>query len=689
MISASPMASAKLHNQSNNSPSWIYNGNQNNGYGSNGGSGNGGGQQQTGMYGNMNQYQNYFQPYNGYYNNGNNSSSGNDDNQQQYMHSMDSQPPLPSTPPMGTDLMHDSPPLPPGPPPPSFSTPGNLISRPPFFNSPPQSKQQQQQHSSAKLSGSGPFSGIRFHLSQQKRLQMNNPLNIPQQHQMNSQHQQQMNIQQQQMNNGQQQLIQPQHLGKKKRKRNKKQQQINLQAAAAAAVAAANSTNSSVYLDMSVPPPLLNNSIAPDLTQPPPPLPPTTNHTNPFMQFPQQPNHQPQQQQQQHQQTPEPAASMKKPDPFNNPTGSWPDCLNNYVTRCYAKCKTDFDKDQIDICLKGRITAAANRGELWSKDWDAEPIPSVHSERNNVMVPKPPVIGTLSMFQKIKGNTMPHAPPPPQLHAKKGLSQMLGARLGSRTKRSADDCSRSRSRSPYSRKRSSRSDSSSPSPRRKSSRRSSNSSSDDNYKTFSSSKSSVTKTKVAERLGPSNNAQKISKKNQNNNKKKNAKKAPFYLEHSIVGGEVDGDSERLQQRAARFNGSNKKKVPSVASSFVPNKKRRTMPTAHRIYIDDAADGNFDMIDFHIVGTCRDLEKSFLRLTKAPAPSEVRPVDVLVFSLANVKAKWLEKQDYFYACDQLKSIRQDLTVRYFLSHMHFFFVLIFVFLRFKVFVMSSQ
>lgn len=673
VISASPMAAAKLHNQSNNSPSWMYNGNQNNGnnYGSNSGGGNGGGQQQNGMYGSMNQYQNYFQSYNGYYNNSINSNS-NDNNQQQYMHNMDNQPPLPSTPPTGTDLMHDSPPLPPGPPPPpSFSTPGNLISRPPFFNSPPQHKQLQQHTSSPKMSGSGPFSGIRFNLSQQKRLQMNNPLNIPQQHQMNNQQQHQMNNQQQQLNSSQQQLMQPQHLGKKKRKRNKKQQQINLQAATANAVAAANSTNTSLYLDMSIPPPLLNNSIAPDLTQPPPSLPPTTNHNNPFMQFPQQPNHQ----QQQNPQIPEPAASMKKPDPFHNPTGSWPDCLNEYVSRCYAKCKTDFDKDQIDICLKGRITAAANRGELWSKNWDEEPLPSVYSERNNVMVSKPPVIGTLSMFQKIKGNSMLHAPLPPQLHGKKGLSQMLGARLGSRTKRSTDDCSRSRSRSPYSRKRSSRSDSSSPSPRRKSSRRSSTSSSDENYKSFSSSKSSTTKTKVAERLGPSNNAQKINKKNQNNNKKKNAKKAPFYLEHSIVGGEVDGDSERLQQRAARFNGSNKKKVPSVASSFVPNnaKKRRTMPTAHRIYVDDAADGGFDLIDFHIVGTCRDLEKSFLRLTKAPAPSEVRPVDVLVFSLANVKAKWLEKQDYFYACDQLKSIRQDLTVCFIFIAFFFFFV----------------
>lgn len=122
--------------------------------------------------------------------------------------------------------------------------------------------------------------------------------------------------------------------------------------------------------------------------------------------------------------------------------------------------------------------------------------------------------------------------------------------------------------------------------------------------------------------------------------------------------DVEENSEILQQRAARFNIP---KQQSTLTEDVSIKRKKE----YNFIIDKLGEEpgvDFDWADFHIVGTCQDLEKSFLRLTKAPEACEVRPVQVLKLSLQNVKDKWLEKQDYFYTCDQLKSIRQDLTVR---------------------------
>ena len=68
--------------------------------------------------------------------------------------------------------------------------------------------------------------------------------------------------------------------------------------------------------------------------------------------------------------------------------------------------------------------------------------------------------------------------------------------------------------------------------------------------------------------------------------------------------------------------------------------------------------------FVVKGTMQELEKSYFRLTSAPDPSTVRPEPVLRRAYERLVHLLRQgAQNYFYALDQFKGMRQDCTVQH--------------------------
>ena len=100
----------------------------------------------------------------------------------------------------------------------------------------------------------------------------------------------------------------------------------------------------------------------------------------------------------------------------------------------------------------------------------------------------------------------------------------------------------------------------------------------------------------------------------------NRMKSHFYSEFGLHNDEL-GSSERLQQRAARFSCNVKNNTGGTLGSQITQRRKKPLSlvtTVNNMSIYEDLTGDIDWSEFHVVGTCQDLEKPYLRLTSVSA-----------------------------------------------------------------------
>jgi len=396
---------------------------------------------------------------------------------------------------------------------------------------------------------------------------------------------------------------------------------------------------------------------------PPPPQP--YNHYNPPMQRPFMYNNMPPYQQNQNfgnprmpqnpsnfQRAPLPQRPpIHQPQPPQQPAEKkdekekWPPAIHDYINRAFKACKSEQDKDKVEHYLKTVIHSRMNDGTAYTMDWSKQLLPTCiniptfePTNKWNKNKPQQP-----KWMQNMKRND--HMAAVKQLNSSKKQNNFKQNPTQFISKRRPNNNSVRRKRS------SSRSRSKSSSPKRSRYRRTKSRSVSSSSSRSSSDEKPATSF-IHKRIGKRNdkfkqNVNSPNKRNLQKKKQQNLKQQQNKKKNSLKWTLDDPMREAKKlDRANRF----------ASKPSTPNKLTLNIPD---LMAETETEG---MGKNKIIGTCCDVFKDYFRLTSAPLPSQVRPLQVLKVSLEKVKDNYKEKKDYRYTCRQMKSIRQDLTIQ---------------------------
>ncbi|BFI21799.1 SAC3 family protein LENG8/THP3 [Marchantia polymorpha subsp. ruderalis] len=335
--------------------------------------------------------------------------------------------------------------------------------------------------------------------------------------------------------------------------------------------------------------------------------------------------------------------------------GMFPPALRAYVERALSRCKDEAQKSACQDIMKEMITTASRDGSLFTKDWDTEPLfplpnlPSASTGKDAThrgMAPSGGMKMQSSPNKRMKSRWEPV-----------GDDEMDDKHtLGNRD--SIKDSLRDRHKE--------RDGSASPPKWEKREGLWNKSKLVQQQHSAQSNLGKRTRKvpKRGRRLGSFNGYQAVSSSESD----EEVEQIGGVTLGALTTAETPEEKKRRQSRTKRFDrgkettggakgvGKGKAGVGGSATA-----RRATALQLAMTYGDGngRAVEDIDWDSLTVRGTCQEIEKRYLRLTSAPDPSTVRPEDILRKALAMVQST---SKSYLYRCEQLKSIRQDLTVQ---------------------------
>ncbi|XP_039067370.1 SAC3 family protein A-like [Hibiscus syriacus] len=328
--------------------------------------------------------------------------------------------------------------------------------------------------------------------------------------------------------------------------------------------------------------------------------------------------------------------------------GVFPRSLKNYVQRALSQCKDEKQSAACQEIMKEIITKATSDGTIHSRDWDAEPlfpIPNTDmADKNNSQ--NPTLVSSFSKFKKSptkrsksRWEPLLEEKPVDKLGSLNNFATKYGSRVYLDEKDTKPTGANSEVKSDIMKK------IRFPQMEQKSA-----------SKTF---QRQVKRQRLADASAADNgDASSDSGKEQN---------VTAYYSGAIALANTPEERKRRENRSKRFEKvqgnraeSNHFKAKNAGTGNLY--ARRTTALVLSKSFEDGGSRAVEDIDWDsltVKGTCQEIEKRYLRLTSAPDPSTVRPEEVLEKALLMVQNS---QKNYLYKCDQLKSIRQDLTVQ---------------------------